>query len=40
MQVDPFTKTLRSATGYSVGLGSLVALGVASPNPAFSTMVI
>jgi len=38
-QVDPFTKTLRSATGYSVGLGSLVALGVASPNPAFSTMV-
>jgi NAD(P) transhydrogenase len=37
--VDPFTKTLRSSLGLTATLGSLLGLGVASPSPAFSTMV-
>lgn len=33
-----FMDTLKDAAKYSAGLGGLVALGVASPNAAFSTM--
>uniref|UniRef100_A0A1L8DZU8 NAD(P) transhydrogenase, mitochondrial n=1 Tax=Nyssomyia neivai TaxID=330878 RepID=A0A1L8DZU8_9DIPT len=36
--VDPFQKQLKSSLTYTAGLASLLALGVASPNPAFTTM--
>jgi NAD(P) transhydrogenase len=36
--VNHFTATLNSSLGLTGGLGGLVALGVASPNTAFSTM--
>ncbi|GAB0093708.1 NAD(P) transhydrogenase, mitochondrial [Sergentomyia squamirostris] len=35
---DPFRKQLKSSLTYTAGLASLLALGVASPNPAFTTM--
>uniref|UniRef100_A0A1B0CS25 NAD(P) transhydrogenase, mitochondrial n=2 Tax=Lutzomyia longipalpis TaxID=7200 RepID=A0A1B0CS25_LUTLO len=35
---DPFQKQLKSSLTYTAGLASLLALGVASPNPAFTTM--
>ncbi|XP_059619909.1 NAD(P) transhydrogenase, mitochondrial-like [Phlebotomus argentipes] len=35
---DPFQKQLKSSLTYTAGLGTLLALGVASPNPAFTTM--
>lgn len=38
-QVDPFTKTMRSAVTATATLGGLQALGIASPSPAFTTMV-
>lgn len=37
--VDPKTKTLKTALNYTGGLGTMMALGTASPNPAFTTMV-
>uniref|UniRef100_A0A6B2EGJ3 NAD(P) transhydrogenase, mitochondrial n=1 Tax=Phlebotomus kandelakii TaxID=1109342 RepID=A0A6B2EGJ3_9DIPT len=36
--VDPFQKQLKSSLSYTAGLATLLALGVASPNPAFTTM--
>lgn len=36
--VDPFKTTLNSSLAYTSGLGTLLALGVVSPNPAFTTM--
>lgn len=36
---DPFKETLKSSMMYTGGMGSLIALGCASPNPAFTTMV-
>ncbi|KAG7304471.1 hypothetical protein JYU34_011415 [Plutella xylostella] len=35
---NPFNDTLKDAFLYSTGLASLIALGVGSPNPAFTTM--
>uniref|UniRef100_A0A1B0DMQ4 NAD(P) transhydrogenase, mitochondrial n=1 Tax=Phlebotomus papatasi TaxID=29031 RepID=A0A1B0DMQ4_PHLPP len=35
---DPFQKQLKSSLTYTAGLASLLALGVGSPNPAFTTM--
>lgn len=37
-QLNPFNQTLKNSLMYTGGLGSLLALGVASPNPAFTTM--
>lgn len=37
--VDPKTRTMRSARSYTAGLGTMIALGAASPNPAFTTMI-
>lgn len=36
--VDPFSATLKSSLSYTAGLGTLLALGAVSPNPAFTTM--
>jgi len=36
--VNPFADTMKSSLTYTAGLGTLLALGVASPNPAFTTM--
>lgn len=36
--VDPFKATLNSSLAYTSGLGTLLALGVVAPNPAFTTM--
>lgn len=38
VEPDYFMDTLKDAAKYSAGLGGLVALGVASPNAAFSAM--
>lgn len=38
IEPDYFMNNLKDAAKYSAGLGSLVALGAASPNAAFSTM--
>ncbi|XP_045489395.1 NAD(P) transhydrogenase, mitochondrial-like [Pieris rapae] len=35
---NPFNETLKDTFLYSTGLASLIGLGVASPNPAFTTM--
>ncbi|KAG6462078.1 hypothetical protein O3G_MSEX013045 [Manduca sexta] len=35
---NPFNETLKDAFLYSTGLASLIGLGIASPNPAFTTM--
>lgn len=35
---NPFKDTMTSALTYTTGLGTLVALGAVSPNPAFTTM--
>lgn len=35
---NPFTETMKSSLTYTAGLGTLLALGVVSPNPAFTTM--
>lgn len=35
---NPFKDTMSSALTYTTGLGSLIALGAVSPNPAFTTM--
>lgn len=37
--VDPKTKTFNTAMRYTAGLGTMLALGAASPNPAFTTMI-
>ncbi|XP_045181151.2 NAD(P) transhydrogenase, mitochondrial-like [Mercenaria mercenaria] len=37
--VDPKTKTFNTAMRYTAGLGTMLALGSVSPNPAFTTMV-
>lgn len=36
---DPFNETLKSSLMYTGGMGSIIALGCASPGPAFTTMV-
>lgn len=36
---DPFNDALKSSLMCTGGMGSLIALGCASPNPAFTTMV-
>lgn len=38
-EVDPFRTTLKQAVRTTGGLGSLLALGAISPNPAFGTMI-
>ncbi|KAE8745159.1 hypothetical protein FOCC_FOCC008225 [Frankliniella occidentalis] len=38
IEPDYFMDTLKDTVKYSAGLGGLVALGIASPNAAFSTM--
>ncbi|KAG8234668.1 hypothetical protein J437_LFUL006557 [Ladona fulva] len=35
---NPFADTMKDALGYTAGLGSLLVLGYASPNAAFTTM--
>jgi H+-translocating NAD(P) transhydrogenase len=35
---NPFKETMSSALTYTTGLGTLIALGAISPNPAFTTM--
>lgn len=35
---NPFNTTLKTSLTYTAGLGSLLALGYASPGPAFTTM--
>ncbi|XP_063373910.1 NAD(P) transhydrogenase, mitochondrial-like [Cydia amplana] len=35
---NPFNHTLKDSFLYSTGLASLIGLGIASPNPAFTTM--
>ncbi|CAH2068747.1 unnamed protein product, partial [Iphiclides podalirius] len=35
---NPFKETLKDTFLYSTGLASLIGLGIASPNPAFTTM--
>ena len=37
--VDPFKKTRNTALKYTAGLGTTLALGMASPDAAFTTMV-
>ncbi|XP_025063497.1 NAD(P) transhydrogenase, mitochondrial isoform X2 [Alligator sinensis] len=37
--VTPFRKTMTSATAYTAGLASLLGLGIAAPNSAFTQMV-
>ena len=36
--VNPFNEVLKSSLTYTTGLGGLLALGYASPGPAFTTM--
>lgn len=36
---NPFNDTLKNSLVYTGGMGSLIALGCASPNPQFTTMV-
>lgn len=36
---SPFNDTLKSSLVYTGGMGTLIALGCASPNPQFTTMV-
>lgn len=36
---NPFNDTLQSSLLYTGGMGSIIALGCASPNPAFTSMV-
>lgn len=36
---NPFNDTLKNSLVYTGGIGSLIALGAASPNPQFTTMV-
>lgn len=36
---SPFNDTLKNSLVYTGGMGSLIALGCASPNPQFTTMV-
>ncbi|XP_045454864.1 NAD(P) transhydrogenase, mitochondrial-like [Melitaea cinxia] len=36
--LNPFNETLKDTFLYSTGLASLIGLGIASPNPAFTTM--
>lgn len=38
VEANPFKDTMTSALTYTTGLGTLVALGAVSPNPAFTTM--
>lgn len=38
VEPNPFKDTMSSALTYTTGLGTLVALGAVSPNPAFTTM--
>lgn len=35
---NPFTEAMKSSLTYTTGLGTILALGVVSPNPAFTTM--
>jgi NAD(P) transhydrogenase len=35
---NPFKDTMTSALTYTTGLGTMIALGAVSPNPAFTTM--
>lgn len=35
---NPFTEVMKSSLTYSAGLGTLIGLGVISPNPAFTAM--
>jgi H+-translocating NAD(P) transhydrogenase len=35
---NPFTETMKSSLTYTAGLGTLIGLGVVSPNPAFTAM--
>ncbi|WAR17129.1 NNTM-like protein [Mya arenaria] len=37
--VDPKTQTFNTSLRYTAGLGTMLGLGVVSPNPAFTTMV-
>lgn len=37
---NPFNDTLKSSLVYTGGMGTLITLGCASPNPQFTTMVI
>ena len=37
-EINPFNEKLKSAMGYTAGLGSINLLGVGSPNPAFTNM--
>lgn len=36
--VDPFGQVLKNSLFYTTGLGTIITLGVVSPNPAFTTM--
>lgn len=36
--IDPFTKQLKTSLTYTGGLATMLALGVVSPGPAFTTM--
>lgn len=38
-EVNPFRATMKTALGYTGGLGSLLALGMVSPGAAFNTMI-
>lgn len=35
---NPFAETMKSSLTYTAGLGTLIGLGVVSPNPAFTAM--
>lgn len=35
---NPFNETMKSSLTYTAGLGTLIGLGVVSPNPAFTAM--
>jgi len=37
-EVNPFNEKLKTALSYTAGLGAINALGVGSPNPAFTNM--
>lgn len=36
--LNPFNETMKSSLTYTTGLGTLIGLGVISPNPAFTAM--
>ena len=38
-EINPFRTTMKTALGYTGGLGSLLALGMVSPGAAFNTMI-